>query len=78
MTNIQDLVKIQQLDTDLQELEELLGDLPTKVNELKNEEDRLIKFVSEGKERSREIDMATDKNSLEMNTLKETIDKYKD
>ena len=78
MTNIQDLVKIQQLDTELQELEELLGDLPTKVNELKNEEDRLIKFVSEGKERSSEIDMATDKNSLEMNTLKEKIDKYKD
>ncbi len=78
MTHIQDLVRIQQIDTELQELEELLGDLPTKVNELKTEEDRLIKSLSEGKDRSIEIDMATDKNSLEMNSVKEKIDKHKD
>lgn len=78
MTNIQDLVEIQQLDTELQEIEELLGDLPTKVNELKTEEERLIKSVSEGKDRSREIDMAMDKNTLEMNAVREKIDKHKD
>ena len=78
MTNIQDLVEIQRLDSELQEIEELLGDLPTKVNDLKSEEERLIKSVSEGKERSREIDMAIDKNTLEMNAIKEKIDKYKD
>ncbi len=78
MTNIQDLVEIQRLDSELQEIEELLGDLPTKVNDLKSEEERLIKSVSEGKERSREIDMAIDKNTLEMNAIKEKIDKYKE
>ena len=78
MTNIQDLVEIQRFDTELQEIEELLGDLPTKVNDLKSEEERLIKSVSEGKERSREIDMAIDKNTLEMNAIKDKIDKHKD
>ena len=74
MTNIQDLVEVQRLDSELQAIEELLGDLPTKVNDLKSEEERLIKSVNEGKERSREIDMAIDKNTLEMNAIKDNID----
>ena len=78
MTDILDLVIIQKIDTELQELEELLGDLPTKVDELKNEEDSLTKSVNEGKVRSKEIVMQMDKNTLEMNTIKEKIDKYKD
>ena len=40
MTNIQDLVEVQRLDSELQAIEELLGDLPTKVNDLKSEEER--------------------------------------
>lgn len=78
MNEIQGLVKLQQIDTELQELEELLGDLPTKVEDLKDEEEQLIQSLEEGKHRIKEITMTLDKNDLEMKSISEKIDKLKD
>ena len=42
MDHIQQIITLQNIDSQLQEIAELLGDLPKKVDELKNEESALI------------------------------------
>ena len=39
--SIQDLIDLQNIDSELKEIEDLLGDLPSKVLSLKNEEKSL-------------------------------------
>jgi hypothetical protein len=43
------LVELQDVDSQLRELNELLGDLPKKVNKLLSEEEELINNVASGK-----------------------------
>jgi len=45
MSIIQQIVELQNIDSNLQEISELLGDLPIKVEELKNQEDSLVQSV---------------------------------
>ena len=45
MSLIQQVVELQNIDSKLQDISELLGDLPIKVEELKDKEDSLIQSV---------------------------------
>ena len=49
MSLIQQVVELQNIDSKLQDISELLGDLPIKVEELKDKEDSLIQSVEKAK-----------------------------
>ena len=51
MNKILSLVELQNVDTQLKDLNELLGDLPKKVEKLRLEEEGLINDVNQGKDR---------------------------
>ena len=56
MNSIQDLIGLQEIDTHLEEIEELLGNLPKKVAALKSEEITLTSDFKQGKERGIETE----------------------
>ena len=78
MNSIQDLIELQKIDSQLAEIEELLGDLPTKVTELKNKEDSLTSDFEWGKARLKEIALEQHKTEMNLAEFKEKIDKLKD
>ena len=78
MNSIQDLIELQKIDSQLAEIEELLGDLPTKVTELKNKEDSLTSDFERGKSRLKEIALEQHKTEMNLAEFKEKIDKLKD
>ena len=71
-------MELQTLDTQLQDLNELLGDLPKKVDKLHQEEESLINAVDKGKNRLKEIELALNKAEHHMAVIKQKIDKLKD
>ena len=78
MNSIQDLIELQKIDSQLAEIEELLGDLPIKVTELKNKEDSLTSDFERGKARLKEIALEQHKTEMNLAEFKEKIDKLKD
>ena len=78
MSIIQQIVELQNIDSNLQEISELLGDLPVKVEELKNQENSLVESVNNAKIRIKELDLELNKQDTEMIDFKEKIDKHKD
>ena len=62
----------------LQDIDELLGDLPGKVTLLKDEESALIKSVQDGKERIKILNLELNKFEGEMTDIIGKIDKHKD
>ena len=78
MSVIQRIVSLQKIDSQLQDIAELLGDLPRKVDALKNEESALIKSVEDGKTRIKELELEINKFDGQMTDIKEKIDKHKD
>ena len=78
MSVIQQIVVLQKIDSQLQDIAELLGDLPRKVDALKDEESALIKSVEDGKSRIKELDLELNKFDGQMADYKGKIDKHKD
>jgi hypothetical protein len=78
MNSIQDLIELQKIDSQLSEIEELLGDLPKKVTELKNKEVSLTSDFEWGKARLKEIALEQHKTEMNLAEFKEKIDKLKD
>jgi predicted nucleic acid-binding Zn-ribbon protein len=78
MIEVSQLVELQAVDTQLQDLNELLGDLPKKVDKLRQEEESLINAVDKGKNRLKEIKLALNKAEHRMAEIKQKIDKLKD
>ena len=78
MNSIQYLIELQKIDSQLAEIEELLGDLPIKVTELKNKEDSLTSDFERGKARLKEIALEQHKTEMNLAEFKEKIDKLKD
>tara|TARA_Y100000590_G_scaffold347784_1_gene398534 strand:- start:79 stop:783 length:705 start_codon:yes stop_codon:yes gene_type:complete len=78
MGNIQQIITLQNIDSQLQEIVELLGDLPKKVEELKDEEDSLIQSVEGGKLRLKELDVELNKSEGLEKDINTKIDKHKD
>ena len=78
MNSIQDLIELQKIDSQLAEIEELLGDLPITVTDLKNKEDSLTSDFDRGKARLKEIALEQHKTEMNLAEFKEKIDKLKD
>ena len=75
---IQRIVALQKIDSQLQDIAELLGDLPVKVDALKNEESALIKSVEDGKARIKELGLEISKFDGQMMDIRVKIEKHKD
>lgn len=78
MSKILPLIELQDVDTQLRDINELLGDLPKKVDKLLNEEEELINNVKGGKDRLKEIELSLNKAEHQMSDFKGKIDKLKD
>ena len=78
MSVIQRIVSLQKIDSQLQDIAELLGDLPRKVDALKNEESTLIKSLEDGKARIKELELEISKFDGQITDITEKIDKHKD
>ena len=78
MKSIQDLIDLQNIDSELKEIEDLLGDLPSKVSSLKNEEKSLQTSIEEGKKKILSLDLDIKSLTGNVNLLIEKIDKQKD
>ena len=78
MSKVSQLVELQTVDTELQDLNEIMGDLPKKVEKLRQDEESLIGTVGNGKDRLKEIELALNKAVHHMIEIKQKIDKLKD
>ena len=78
MIEVSQIVELQTVDTQLRDLNELLGDLPKKVDELHQGEESLIDAVDKGKIRLKEIELALNKAEHRLAEIKQKIDKLKD
>ena len=78
MLEVTQLVELQAVDTQLQDLNEILGDLPKKVDILRQDEESVINAVVKGNNRLKEIELALNKAEHHMAEIKQKIDKLKD
>ena len=75
---MEQLIRLQNIDTKLKDLNDLLGDLPSKVEDLNNQEESTKNSIIRKKSRSKEIDLEINKTELEVSDLSGKIDKLKD
>ena len=78
MKNIEKIIQLQKIDSQLQEISELLGDLPLKVQNLKEEEASLIESINDGKTRLNELELDSSKLELQVKDISSKIEKHKD
>ncbi len=78
MTVIKEIVDLQNIDFKLQEIASLLGDLPLKVDALKDEEKSLTESLENGKNRLKELELELNKCDSSIEEIKQKIDKHKD
>ena len=78
MSSIENLIELQKIDSQLMELEDILGDLPKKVDGLILEEKQAIKSIDDGKKRIKEIQLDLNKIELRVKEDNEKIDHLKD
>ena len=72
------LIELQNIDTKLKDLNDLLGDLPSKVEELNLQENELKSSLIIKKERQKEIDVENHKREVNISGIDEKINKFKD
>jgi predicted nucleic acid-binding Zn-ribbon protein len=75
---MEQLIRLQNIDTKLKDLNDLLGDLPSKVEDLNNQEESTKNSITTKKSRSKELDVEISKTELEVSDLSGKIDKLKD
>ena len=78
MSVIQKIIKLQNIDSQLQDIAELLGDLPIKVESLKDEESSLITSLENGKLHLKELDFHLNKFEGQLKDINIKIEKHKD
>lgn len=78
MSVIQQIVALQKIDSQLQDIAELLGDLPGKVDALKDEEIGLVQSIEDGKARIKALELELNKFDSLMTDYNDKIDKHKD
>ena len=78
MSIVQQIIKLQNIDSQLQDIAELLGDLPIKVESLREEETSLISSLEKGKLRLKELDLGLNKFNGQLKDINIKIDKQKD
>ena len=76
--SITHLVELQDIDSQLDDLNGLLGDLPKMVEELNEQESRLISKLKEDKTRSKEINLSLKKSETANSEIQEKINKLTD
>ena len=76
--SIQSLTDLQNIDSELNEIEDLLGDLPLKVSSLKNDEKSLQTSIEEGKNKILSLDLEIKSRTGNVDLLIDKIDKQKD
>ena len=76
--SITHLVELQDIDSQLDDLNGLLGDLPKMVEELNEQESRLISKLEEDKTRLKEINLSLKKSETANSEIQEKINKLTD
>tara|TARA_B100000686_G_scaffold337961_1_gene409826 strand:+ start:27 stop:725 length:699 start_codon:yes stop_codon:yes gene_type:complete len=76
--SIAHLIELQEIDSQLDDLNSLLGDLPKMVDDLNSQEHSLITKVQEDKKRSKDINLSLNKSETANKTIQEKIDKLTD
>ena len=76
--SITHLVELQDIDSQLDDLNGLLGDLPNMVDELNEQESRLISKLEEDKTRLKEISLSLNKSETGNSEIQEKINKLTD
>ena len=72
------LIQLQGIDTKLRDLNDLLGDLPSKVELLNQQEESKKNSLIESKKRLKELEVETKKRELEIAQIDDKISKIKD
>ena len=75
---MEQLIRLQNIDTKLKDLNDLLGDLPSKVEDLNNQEESTKDSITSKKSRSKELNVEINKTELDVSALIGKIDKLKD
>ena len=78
MSLIKQIIELQNIDSQLQDIAELLGDLPIKVESLKKEESFLITSIENGKLRLKELELGINKFDGQLKDINIKIEKHKD
>lgn len=78
MGSVKKIVELQSIDSQLMELEEILGDLPRKVEESIAEEKNTLSSIEENKNRVKEIQLELNKMELRVKEDNEKINNLKD
>ena len=76
--SIAHLIELQEIDSQLDDLNSLLGDLPKMVDDLNSQENSLLTRVENDKKRSKDINLKLSKSETANKTIKEKIDKLTD
>ena len=76
--SIAHLIELQEIDSQLDDLNSLLGDLPKMVDDLNAEENNLTSKVEEDKKRSKDINLSLSKSETANKTIQGKIDKLTD
>ena len=76
--SITHLVELQDIDSQLDDLNGLLGDLPKMVEELNEQESRLLSNIEEDKTRLKEIDLSLKKSETANSEIQDKINKLTD
>tara|TARA_B100000029_G_scaffold52286_1_gene47535 strand:+ start:561 stop:1250 length:690 start_codon:yes stop_codon:yes gene_type:complete len=75
---MEQLIKLQGIDTKLRDLNDLLGDLPSKVEGLNKQEEVTKNTLYEKKDRLKEVAVEEHKREVDINLVNGKIDKLKD
>jgi hypothetical protein len=78
MNVIKQIVQLQNIDTQLQEINELLGDLPARVEELNQEKKELLEALENGKKRIQETELELARLGLHIKEVQEKRTQLKD
>ena len=78
MSSVKNLIDLQNIDSQLMEIEDILGDLPKKVKSLITQEKEAIDDIKTGKQRIKDIQLDLNKMELRVNEDNEKIDRLKD
>jgi predicted nucleic acid-binding Zn-ribbon protein len=76
--SMEKLINLQGIDTKLKDLNDLLGDLPSKVNELNQQEDSIKNSIIEDKERLKVLEVESHKGEVRIAEINGKINKLKD
>jgi len=72
------LIELQGIDTKLRDLNDLLGDLPSKVDELNQQEESIKNSLVENKERMKELEVESHKGEVRIAEINDKVNKLKD